>query len=270
MDLTTVTRIRAPRTRDELRLAPGEGFLAGGSALFAEPTTLTGLVDLTAMGWPAETASESGLTVAATCSIAELLAVPSREDWPALHLIRRCAESLYMSFKVWPQATVGGNIATALPAGAMTSLAASLDARILVWRADGTDERVPATAFVTGNQTTVLSDGDVLRAIEFDAEILRQHTAFRQTSLSPVGRTATLLIGRIDPERGLVLTITGGTEHPEQFAYIEPPSPDVLAADFARVDSWFTDPHGEADWRRHVSTLLAVEIVTELTEASWT
>ncbi len=270
MDLRTVTRIRAPRSRGELHLAAGEGFLAGGSLLFSQPGELTGLVDLTAMAWPALTVTEAGLSIAATCSIAELVALPINPDWPAQQLFRQCAESLFMSFKVWPQATVGGNLATALPAGAMTSLAAALDAELLIWRADGRAERVPVGVFITGIGRTVLGRGDLVRSIEIPAATLRQRTAFRQMSLSPQGRSATLVIGRTDPAEGLVITITGGVDRPRQLRYSTPPSREVLADDLAAIDSWFTDPHGEAAWRRHISALMAIEIVAELTTEPWT
>lgn len=270
MDLRTVTRIRAPRSRGELRLAAGEGFLAGGSLLFSQPGELTGLVDLTAMAWPALTVTEASLSIAATCSVAELVALPINPDWPAQQLFRQCAESLFMSFKVWPQATVGGNLATALPAGAMTSLTAALDAELLIWRADGRTERIPVAAFITGIGRTILGRGDLVRSIEIPAATLRQRTAFRRMSLSPQGRSATLVIGRTDPAVGLVITITGGVDRPRQLRYSKPPSREVLADDLAAIDSWFTDPHGEAAWRRHISELMAIEIVTELTKQPWT
>ena len=46
------------------------------------------------------------------------------------------------------------------------------------------------------------------------------------------------------------------------------PDAAVLQADVAALATWFTDPHGAADWRRAVSALLAVEIRDELEEVS--
>jgi len=73
VDLNTVAAIRQPRERADLALAPGEAILGGGSWLFSEPQNhLTGLVDLTTMGWDAIEVTESGLTIAATCTFTEL------------------------------------------------------------------------------------------------------------------------------------------------------------------------------------------------------
>lgn len=76
MDITTVTSFRAARTRDDLALAPGEAFIAGGTWLMSEPQpSTTGFVDLTAMGWPDIEVDDAGLRIGATCTIATLL------DW---------------------------------------------------------------------------------------------------------------------------------------------------------------------------------------------
>ena len=66
MDLHTITSMRRPQGREDLGLAQGEAILGGGSWLFSEPQDhLTGLVDLTALGWPALTMTDAGLSIAA-------------------------------------------------------------------------------------------------------------------------------------------------------------------------------------------------------------
>ena len=42
----------------------------------------------------------------------------------------------------------------------MTSLFSSLDADALVWRADGSDERIPVASFVTGNGSNAQREGE--------------------------------------------------------------------------------------------------------------
>jgi len=266
MDLTTVATITPARTRSDLALlGPSVVPLAGGSELFADPRIhLTGLVDLQTMGWPALTVTHEGLEIAATCTLADLSRLSVEPGWTAHPVFHQACTALFGSFKVWNVATVGGNLCTSLPAGPMICLTAALDARVLIWRADGSDEWMPALDFVTGNTTNVLAPGDVLRSIHVPAAALAARTAYRKIALSPLGRSGAVLIGRLDADGGFVLTVTGGTVRPVQLRYPQPPDPAVLAADIAGIDAWFTDAHGAADWRRAVSGLLGEEIRLEL------
>ena len=75
MDLNTVTSYRFATSRADLALGPGEKLLGGGTWLFSEPQpAVTGLVDLSTMGWPDLEISHAGLRIAATCTIATLVA----------------------------------------------------------------------------------------------------------------------------------------------------------------------------------------------------
>lgn len=289
MDLNTVARIIPARHRDDLRLlGPGVVPLAGGSELFADPRIeLTGLVDLLSFGWPALTVTaDGGLEIAATCTLAELAAMPNAGGWAAHPLLYQCCTALFGSFKVWNVATVGGNLATALPAGPMITLAVALGADLLIWRGNGTaagtgistdsstetstetstdtDEWVPAASFVTGNMTTILEPTDILRSVHVSANALASRTAFRKIALSPIGRSGAVLAGRLSPEGCFTLTVTGGTLRPILLAYAEVPPAATLAADIGAIDCWFTDAHGAADWRRAVSGILGEEIRLEL------
>ena len=69
-----------------------------------------------------------------------------------------------MSFKIYNAATVGGNICMSLPAGAMISLATSLEGSYTLWPRDGKPRQVAALDFVTGNHRNVLAPGELSRA----------------------------------------------------------------------------------------------------------
>jgi CO/xanthine dehydrogenase FAD-binding subunit len=269
MDLSTVSAITQARTRDDLRaLGPTVVPLAGGSELFAYPRVeLTGLVDLQSMGWPALTVTDDGLEIAATCTLAELSRLSPAPGWAAHPVFHQACTALFGSFKVWNVATVGGNLCTSLPAGPMICLAVALDARLLVWRADGSDEWMPAAGFVTGNTTNVLAPGDVLRSIHVPASSLAATTAYRKIALSPLGRSGAVLIGRRDTDGAFSLTITGGTLRPVRLDYPAAPGAETLARDVAAIDEWFTDAHGAADWRQAMSALLGEEIRRQLAGA---
>ena len=264
MDLITVREVRTPSTRAELRFAPGELPLGGGTWLFSEPQPgLTGLVDLTTLGWRPLEVGDDVVTVAATCTIAELTRLPARDDWAAHPLVAQCANSLLASFKVWNVATVGGNVATSLPAGALTSLLAGLDATAVVWTPDGGERREPVARLVTGVRTNTLTTGEVLRSFEVPTASLRSRAGFRRVALSPLGRSGALVTSRLSPDGEFVVTITAGTTRPEQLRFDEVPGAAALAGAVARVGTWYDDPHGAPDWRRHVSALFAEELRTE-------
>jgi CO/xanthine dehydrogenase FAD-binding subunit len=247
MDLVSVQSVRMARTRADLALGTP---LGGGTWLYSEPQPgTTELVDLTGLGWHGVTRSAEHLTVGATCPIAD---VRELDDSP---LFQQCADSLLASWKIQRIATIGGNLAMALPAGAMVALAVGLDARLLLCTADG-ERTLPAADFVTGVRSTVLRPGEVIRAVEFPLPSPR--TAFRRIALSPLGRTGTLVTGRRDVAGQIHLAITGGTTRPRT----------LLATDFdaaiENIDDWYDDPHGSPDWRRAMSHRFALEIIEEL------
>lgn len=249
MDLIAVQSVRVARERGDLALTRGEAVIGGGTWLYSEQQAgVTGVVDLLGMPWPAVTRTDTHLVVAATCAIAVLRELP---DSP---LFLQCADSLLASWKIQHVATVGGNIALALPAGPMTSLAVALDASLVLWTADS-ERPVAAADFVTGVQSTVLGAGEVIRAIEIPLASFGL-SGFRRISLSPLGRTGTLVIGRPG-----VITISGGTTRPHQLPY---DTADDITKGIDAIDDWYDDAHGSPDWREAMSRRFALELFEEL------
>ena len=245
---------------------PGDAWLGGGTWLFSEPQPrVTRLLDATGFGWAPLTASEAGLTVAATCRIAEFERWAAPPDWRAAALVPLCCRALLGSFKVWNGATVGGNICLALPAGPMTALAAALDGTGLVWSADG-ERALPVTELVTGPGQTALGPGELLRSVHLPAAALRRRASFRQISLTPQGRSGALLIDTRDPDGTVRLTLTGATVRPLVLAYGGMPSHAAVLADLAALPDAlvFEDVHGRRAWRRVVMAHLSGEILDEL------
>lgn len=265
MDLNTVATYRAARTRDDLALAPGEQILGGGTWLYSEPQVHTqGLVDLTTMGWPAWERTASGLTVAATCTIAELSRFDIDPEWRARPLFFQAATALLASFKVWNIATVGGNICRSFSAASMVSLCSALDARALVWAPDGGSYRIAVANLMTGNGTNRLRPGEVLRAVEFPEHALRARTAFRKIALADLGRSGAVVIGRVDETGESVFSVTAAVLTPGILRYPTLPDAATLRVDIDHLPGYYTDPLGAADWRRQVSAVLAEEIRQEL------
>ncbi|WP_435735270.1 FAD binding domain-containing protein [Cellulosimicrobium sp. PMB13] len=298
MDLSTVTDL-VP-TADPAEWREGDAWLAGGTVLFSYGSqTLRRLLDVTSAGWPSLTVTEDGLEIAATCTVAELYAfedsaaaAPVRGRWSALDLFRPCCDAFVASFKIWNTSTVGGNVCTSLPAGPMISLTAALDGVAEVWGPGGERRTQPVAELVTGEMRNTLAPGELLRAIRVPDRALRSRTAFRRLSLTNLGRSGVLLIGRVDPSPGeestvpdgvgeLVLTVTAATRRPVQVRFApgsHPSAADLTAALDAALDGaavgaggaaesesiWHDDIHGHPAWRRDMTYRLAEEIRAEL------
>ncbi|MFJ5956760.1 FAD binding domain-containing protein [Paenarthrobacter sp. NPDC092416] len=273
MDMNTIEAV-VPTT-DPAQWRDGDAWLAGGTVLFSYGSTvLKRLLDLGEAGWPAITVTEHGIDLAATCTVAELYALPrdaeiADREWPGLALFRPCCDSFVASFKVWNMSTVGGNICTSLPAGPMISLCAGLDAVATILSPDGGSRTVPVADFVVDDAQNVLAPGELLRSIHLPASALSARVAFRRLSLSNLGRSGVLLIGRLDPDGGLVITVTASTKRPVQLRFPAGQVPDAgtLADAVENSISWplyHDDIHGLPAWRRDMTFKLAEEIRAEL------
>ena len=268
MDLNTIREISHPQSRAQLPAwTAGDAWLAGGTWLFSEPQVhLTRLIDLTDLEWPALTIDEDGLTIAATCTVAQLDGLTCPPDWLASPLINQCCRAFLASFKIWKTATVGGNICMSLPAGPMISLTSALDGVSTIWQAGGGERKISVADFVTGDQENVLAPGDLLRQVDIPLAALKRRSAFRQISLTPVGRSAALLIGSIR-DGGLALTVTASTIRPIKLSFAKIPQQKELhdALLQAIPDALYhTDIHGKPMWRKHMTLRLAEEIRVEL------
>jgi CO/xanthine dehydrogenase FAD-binding subunit len=272
MDLNTVNEISRPRVRAELPVwRTGDAWLAGGTWLFSEPQPeISRLIDITDLAGPALQITENGLRIAATCKIAELDGMIFSSNWTAAPLVDQCCRSFLASFKIWNVATVGGNICMALPAGPMISLTTALDGICTIWTPDGGERRVTVIDFVLGPQHNALAPGELLTVIDLPLSALRRRTAFRKISLSPLGRSAALLIGTLSSDDGaFTLTVTAATPRPIRISFPCMPSGGALREALqAKIPAqeYYNDIHGAPEWRRHTTQQFAEEIRRELAE----
>ena len=270
MNLNTITAVKRPAATDEIpRWQPGYAYLAGGTWLFSTPQVATHtLIDLETLRWPALKLSSDGLEIAATCTIAELEQFQAPANWSAAPLLKLCSHALLMSFKIYNAATVGGNICMSLPAGAMISLAASLEGICTLWPQAGKSRKVSALDFVTGNHINVLEPGDLLRSIHLPASALEKRFAFRRNSLTHLGRSAALLVGtRSKTGDDFTLTITAATAKPMQLGFDRLPSTGALRRAIegaVKAEDWFDDVHGSAAYKRHLTYYFAEQIRAEI------
>lgn len=267
MDLDIDT-VRVARTRADCVLRPGEVFLGGGTYLYSEPVPagVTGLVDLTGMGWEPWSVDGAGLRVAGTCTLAELvsgLGAHMGGPYRALGLVAPCVSALTLSSKVARSATVGGNLALGLPAGSMVGLFAALSARAVVWTPDGGSREVAVSDLVTGAGVVDLAPAEVLREVQVPARMLGQRTVFRRASLTPTGRTAAMVTGRTgDLAPRIIVTASVATPHG---LYVR--DHDMLDRwiDWiGRENAWYEDTHGSREWRAAMTRRLVHEAFDEL------
>lgn len=269
MNLNTITEVKRPKSFEEIEWRDGHAWLGGGTWLFSEPQVATDtLVDLERLGWPALTVTPEGLEIAATCRIVELHDFKGPADWKAVPLFDKCIDAFLMSFKIWNAATVGGNVVMSLPAGAMVSLTAALEGVCTLWPQNAKPRQVPVVDFVTGNHQNVLQKGELLRSIHLPAASLRKRFAMRQVSLTHYGRSAALIIATVgDSGDDFLLTVSAATPRPVHIRFKKTPSATELRqAIDARLppDAWFSDVHGSAPYKRHVTFYLAEQIRAEL------
>lgn len=284
MDMNTIETVL--RTTDPADFRDGDAWLAGGTVLFSYGSYAFGLeplrrlLDLGDAGWPAITVTDNGIELAATCTVAELYALPGSagvagRNWPGLDLFRPCCDSFVASFKIWNMSTVGGNLCTSLPAGPMISLCAGLEGVATILGPGGTSRLVPVAEFVTGDARNCLAPGELLRSIHLPASALASRVAFRRLSLSNLGRSGVLLTGRLREHTGgndaganrFVLTVTAATKRPVQLRFDALPDADGLAAaitDAIPESLYHNDIHGLPQWRKDMTYRLAEELRTEL------
>jgi CO/xanthine dehydrogenase FAD-binding subunit len=270
VDLSTVTAFMpAP----DATWRDGDAWLGGGTLLFSVPQPrLRRLLDLQAFGWTPVAEQAGGIMVAATCTLAQLAGwQPERSGYGAAAVLaRQCCHALLGSFKVHNVATVGGNICLSLPAGPMTSLASALDATALLRGPGERGRGVPVAEFVTGDGRNTLRPGELLTHVWFPGPAASARFAFRQLSLSPVGRSAALVIGRREPGGETVVTVTAATPRPVQLRF---PAPPAAAEAAARLDAatlgpggpgYLDDVHGSGRWRAAMTARLVAETLAEL------
>jgi CO/xanthine dehydrogenase FAD-binding subunit len=263
-----VTEVVVPRSRAELpAVRDGDAFLAGGTALLGAPADhLRRLVDISELPWSPYTVRPDGLEIAATCTIAALRTADLPLQWaPGAWLIEQCVQSFLASFKIWNRGTVGGNLCVGYPAGPMISLAAACEGSVLVWRPDGSDAVMSVTDFVLGDAVTALRPGELLRSIHLDGGALGSRFAHRKVALAPLGRSSAVIIAR-DSGAEHRLTLTASTTRPYVLSVPVGAAPPDLAA---RIDNtvrgnWVDDMYGAADWRRHITVVLAAQVLDEL------
>jgi CO/xanthine dehydrogenase FAD-binding subunit len=140
----------------------------------------------------------------------------------------------------------------------------ALDATAVIGGPENAERRITVAAFVRGVRSTDLGAGEILRALEIPLDSLRSKVAFRRIALSNLGRSGSLVIGRVAPSGEHVYTVTAATTRPAQLRFAGAPTAGELAEAIDGIHEWYDDPHGAPDWREAVTRAFAEEIRAEL------
>ena len=190
----TGTRVRAMTSFSARR---SDSWPAARGCSPSRSSTPRGLVDLTALGWPAlevprrRPAHRRHLHDRR----ARRAARPGRAGRPS-----RCSRSARGRWSRRGRSGTSRPSAATLPwrspAGAMITLCGRPRRGRLIWTADGGERRVPVDRFVTGAGTDALAPGDLLRTVDLPADARCGPARRSARSRSPLGRSGALLAGR--------------------------------------------------------------------------
>ena len=250
--------------------------IAGGTDLMVEVNRGTRLVgNVVAVdrvpelqGWSLEGDRSNVLRLGAGTTCADLAEPSLAKLVPALAQAARTVGSP----QIRNAATLGGNLATASPAGDMLPVLAALDAEVELRSSTGT-RRLPLDEFVVGVKVNALVPGELITAIrvpvldgpqEFLKVGTRNAMVIAVTSLALVvdrpGRTVRVALGSVAPVPVRAIEAEVLAAERCDFEGTSVPSDEVvdrfavLVADAARP---IDDHRGSAAYRRHAVGVLA-------------
>ena len=271
MDLNTATKLIRPSHEEHIpeNWTADSAWVAGGTWLYSEPQEhLNTLIDLSRLPWDTLSINNEGLTIGATCRIIQLDGLKTPNDWTSAPLISICCRALLASFKIWNEATIGGNICLGLPAGAMISLCVALDGTCTLWPRKKEPRTMKVADLVVGENETELMEGELLRSIFIPCSSFKRRFVCRRSTYSEQGRSMIFLIATVDPTNDeFVLTVTASTNKPFQFRFSNVVSFNEVkkAMDSTIMDSdYLVDCYRSPEYRKHMTYYFAEEICNEL------
>lgn len=270
---------RPDRLEDALALLasePGSEVLAGGTDLLLSGLPKQALVDVTRLGLDRLEATPEGLVLGGTLTVQQLLESSAAASWADGVLVGACLE--FGTLQVRNVATVGGNVAHALPAADLVPVLLALDAEVELARADDSAggvrrRRLPLDGFATGPGRTVLQPGELVVALHVPASARTWRAQFRKIGrvrkdLAQVNcavaldiaagrvRGARIALGAVHPT---VVRIRAAEEHLEGGRPRAGDWVDRVAAAVDRVRRTvqpITDVRATREWRRHTAGVL--------------
>jgi CO/xanthine dehydrogenase FAD-binding subunit len=245
---------------------PDAEFLAGGTDLMVEvnlahhrPSTVVSLRRIDALR------DSNGTRIGAGATWAELETSNHRGLAQAARTVG--------SPQIRATGTIGGNVATASPAGDGLPWIAAADASIIVRSRDRGERVIPWDEFFTGPKRTSLAHDEIIQAIELPDDV-PEHQEFAKVGVrnAMVISTASCIVMRGDDGWRVALgsvaptPIRARTAEAMLNATGEPTDTDL--GEFARIVSEevrpITDHRSTEAYRRHASGVLARRLVERI------
>lgn len=209
---------RLPEALALLAQESGCEVLAGGTDLLLESAPRQALLDISRLGLDQLELQSEDLVIGACVTVQRLRESALAATWADGILVGACLE--FGTLQVRNMATVGGNVAHALPAADLVPALLALDAVVELAHADGAGgvacRRVPLDGFATGPFRTVLLPGELVTALRVPARTRAWRAQYRKLGrvhkdLAQVNCAAALALdaGRVQEARVVL-----GAVHP--------------------------------------------------------
>ena len=258
-----------------LARAPETRVLAGGTDLLLEDDTVPALLDVTRLGLGGIRSEADALVLGSTARIEEVRTAPATRDWANGVLVGACLN--FGTLQVRNMATVGGNVAHALPAADLVPALLVLDATLQLARAAADGDiawrTTPLDGFARAPFVTALLPGEIIIAVH-----VPQHTRTWRAQFRKIGRVtkdlaqvncavalhldagtvraARIAVGAVHPVVTRVpaaeAELVGGTAGAADWTARTRRAVDAVCAHIQPI----TDMRATREWRRHVCGVL--------------
>jgi carbon-monoxide dehydrogenase medium subunit len=250
--------------------------LAGGTDLLLVDRGYDTLLDISRLDLSYVVEEGERLRIGATTSIETLMRSPIVRAYAGGILCESCR--IFGTLQIRNMATIGGNVANAMPAADPPSALLALDAEVVLTAAGGAERVVPLDKFYLGPRKTVRKPTELIREIRIPRAMrdwrgrwYKVGRVFRDIALVNCG--VSLLLGgagRVEDAR-IALCAVAPTAiralEAEEIVRGEVPTAELLGDVVRAVERAvhpISDARASESYRRHVSGVLARRALAEL------
>ena len=263
------------------QFGPRAEYIAGGTDLLVDlktaRTDTDHLISISGIDQAQRMVEDSeGLTIGSLVTVGQLNDTPLAGTWAAIH----DATEVMAAPAIRNMATVGGNLASAVPCADLPPILMVLGARVELWSPSGV-RRVPVADFFTGPRTTVRRHEEILLSIHVPTPQKQSGAAYVRFALregNSIAVAAAAACVRLD-EAGMIqnAAVSIGAVAPTPLLLKDIPAvligqtPDETTwADATEIAMQAADPicdiRGSAEFRRELTGVLTTRAVRLATE----